>query len=65
MPISPPSASISRTICPFAVPPMEGLHAIKAMLSRFRVSIAVLIPVLARARAASAPACPAPITTAP
>ena len=56
MPISPPSASISRTRCPFAVPPTEGLHAMKAILSRLSVSIAVLRPVRAQASAASQPA---------
>ena len=31
---SPPRASISRTICPFAGPPIEGLQGIIAILSR-------------------------------
>ena len=41
IPICPPRASISQTKCPFAVPPIEGLHAIKAMLSKLSVKSAV------------------------
>ena len=62
-PISPPMASSSRTRWPLPVPPMEGLQGIMPMLSRFRVSRAVLRPIRAAARAASQPPCPAPITT--
>ena len=62
-PISPPSASISRTRCPFAGPPMEGLQGMRAMLSRFIVSSSVRRPIRADARAASQPACPAPTTS--
>ena len=43
-PIAPPRASISRTICPLATPPMAGLQLIWAMVSRFVVSSAVLPP---------------------
>ena len=42
IPISPPNASISRTRCRFAVPPMDGLHAMNAMLSRFSDSISAV-----------------------
>ena len=44
---------------------MEGLQAMKAMLSKFKERSSVLMPVRARASAASQPACPAPTTTAP
>ena len=64
MPICPPRASISQTSCPFAVPPMEGLHARKATASRLKVKSSVLFPILASASPASQPACPAPITIA-
>ncbi len=60
--ISPPSASISRTRWPLPGPPMLGLQGIWAMRSRFIVSRSVLAPILAAARAASQPACPAPTT---
>ena len=63
-PISPPSASSSRTRWPFAVPPMEGLQGIIASESRFSVTSSVLWPMRAQASAASQPACPAPMTTA-
>src|ERR1044071_6252454 len=62
-PITPPRASISRTRWPLAIPPIAGLHDICAIRSRFIVTIAVLRPMRAQARAASQPACPAPITT--
>src|SRR5699024_8491967 len=61
-PISPPRASTSFTRCPFDVPPIFGLHGIIATLSMLTVKTIVLIPSLAAARAASQPACPAPIT---
>src|ERR1039457_746130 len=61
--MTPPSASISRTRCPLAMPPMAGLHDICAIRSRFMVTMAVRSPIRAHARAASHPACPAPITT--
>src|SRR3989338_6667838 len=60
--ISPPSASISRTIWPLATPPMAGLQDICATESMFIVSTRVLAPMRAAARAASQPACPAPTT---
>ena len=56
LPISPPSASISKTRCPFPDPPTEGLHGIFATASRERVKRAHFIPVRAAARAASHPA---------
>src|SRR5258705_9618576 len=59
----PPSASISRTRCPLAIPPIAGLQDIFPIRSRFRVSKAVSAPRRAAAGAASQPAWPAPITT--
>src|SRR5262245_55688838 len=61
-PISPPSASISLTRCPFAVPPTAGLQDICPMASRFMVKSRVGQPRRAAARAASSPAWPAPMT---
>jgi hypothetical protein len=61
-PISPPSASISRTRCPFAVPPTAGLHGMCATVSFDSVQIATSLPMRAAAHAASTPACPAPMT---
>src|SRR5438034_4547920 len=61
-PIRPPSASISRTRCPFAVPPTAGLHGIWATVSFDNVQSPTLHPSLAAAYAASTPACPAPMT---
>ncbi len=60
--IQPPRASISLTSCPLAVPPMEGLQGMAAILSMSMVSKRVLQPMRAAARAASHPACPAPTT---
>ena len=62
-PISPPRASISRTTTPFAGPPTDGLHGMKATISKFIVSNNVFAPIRALASAASLPACPAPTTT--
>ena len=61
-PISPPSASTSRTTCALPGPPMAGLHGIHAMLSSDPVSTRTRSPARAAARAASHPACPAPTT---
>src|ERR1051325_3587408 len=61
-PINPPSASISRTRCPFAVPPMAGLHGMCATVSLVSVQMATSRPMRAAAQAASTPACPAPMT---
>lgn len=61
-PISPPSASISRTRWPFAVPPTAGLHGICATVSDESVQMATRAPKRAAAYAASHPAWPAPIT---
>jgi len=55
-PISPPSESISLIRCPFAGPPIEGLHGISAILSRFIVINSVLRPIRALASGASQPA---------
>ena len=60
--ICPPSASISRTICPLAIPPTAGLHDICAILFMSIVTRHVLAPMFAAAVAASHPACPPPIT---
>src|SRR5262249_38287142 len=62
IPITPPSASISRTRCPFAVPPIAGLQGMCAIVSIDSVQIAMSRPMRAAAHAASTPACPAPIT---
>src|SRR5262245_41969326 len=59
----PPSASISRTRWPFAVPPIAGLHGINATVSADSVQRPTRHPSRAAAHAASTPACPAPITT--
>src|SRR5699024_9445996 len=61
-PMTPPSASTSRITFPLAGPPNDGLHGMKATVSRFKVSIDVLAPIRAAATPASHPACPAPIT---
>jgi hypothetical protein len=63
LPMRPPSASISRTIWPFARPPMEGLQLI---LPTARGSIVISVtaaPDREAAAAASVPACPPPTTT--
>ena len=62
IPEYPPSASISRTICPFAIPPIAGLQLICPMVCMFIVTSIVLEPRLAAAAAASQPACPPPTT---
>ena len=62
MPMCPPSASISRTICPLAIPPTAGLQLICAVLFISIVMRQVLAPMVAAATAASHPACPPPIT---
>ena len=62
MAVYPPSASISRTICPFAMPPIAGLQLICAILFMSIVIRHVRLPMFAAAAAASHPACPAPIT---
>src|SRR3990172_9478484 len=60
--MSPPSASISRTRCPFANPPIAGLHDMRPMASALIVSRRVEHPIRAAASAASQPACPPPTT---
>ena len=62
LPISLPRASISLARCDFAGPPNDGLQDITPILSNDIVNIAVFIPILAEANAASQPACPAPTT---
>ena len=54
--ISPPSASISRTRCPLAVPPIAGLHGILPTASKLIEKHAVFAPKRAAASAASIPA---------
>src|SRR6185436_8823743 len=61
-PMMPPSASISRTRCPLAVPPIAGLHGMWATVSFVSVQSPTWTPIRAAAYAASHPACPAPIT---
>jgi hypothetical protein len=61
--ISPPSASTSRTSCPFASPPIAGLHDMRPIASGSSTTIAVRQPSRAAAAAASTPACPPPITS--
>ena len=65
-PMTPPSASISRTICPLARPPIAGLQDIVPIRAGSMVIMATR-PSTARkafaaAQAASIPACPPPIT---
>ena len=61
-PINPPSASISRTRCPLAVPPTAGLQGMCATVSRLSVHNPTLRPNRAAAHAASTPAWPEPTT---
>src|SRR6186713_3754041 len=61
-PMRPPSASISRTRWPFAVPPTAGLHGMSATVSADSVHRPTRQPRRAAAHAASHPAWPAPIT---
>ena len=63
MPICPPNASISLTICPFAMPPTAGLQLIWAILFISIVTKHTFAPMLAAAVAASQPACPPPMTS--
>jgi hypothetical protein len=62
IPEYPPRASISRTICPLAIPPIAGLQLIWAMVCKFMVTNKTLLPIFAAAAAASQPAWPAPTT---
>ena len=62
IPIWPPIASISRTICPLAIPPTAGLQLIWAILFMSMVMSRVCDPNRAAAQAASQPAWPAPTT---
>src|SRR5579872_1828040 len=64
-PISPPSASISRTSWPFALPPTLGLHGSVQIFDGSPVTSSVSTPRRALARAASSPACPPPTTITP
>ena len=63
IPVKPPRASISRTICPLAIPPIAGLQLICAIFAMSIVTRQVRHPHLAEALAASHPAWPAPTTT--
>ena len=62
IPISPSSASISRTRCPLPMPPIAGLQDMAPIVSSRCVRSSVLAPVRAAAAAASQPAWPPPIT---
>ncbi len=62
IPVIPPSASISRTICPLAIPPTAGLQLICAIFPMSMVTSSVAAPIVAAACAASQPAWPAPTT---
>ena len=62
LPINPPSASISLTRWPLAVPPTAGLHGMSATVSVDSVQSPTEQPRRAAAHAASTPACPAPTT---
>src|SRR5277367_2452781 len=62
-PMTPSSASISRTRWPLARPPIAGLHDISPIVSRRWVTSPVRAPSRAAAAAASQPACPPPTTT--
>ena len=55
-PICPPKASISLTICPFAMPPTAGLQLIWAILFMSIVTKHTFAPMFAAAVAASQPA---------
>src|SRR2546425_309792 len=59
-PMRPPSASISRTTVPFAIPPIAGLHDILPIVSRLEVISSARAPSRAHMTAASVPAWPAP-----
>lgn len=61
-PITPSSASISRTKIPFPTPPMDGLQESSPILSIFCVRSKVRAPVRAAPVAASQPAWPPPMT---
>src|SRR4051812_10099429 len=60
--MSPPRASISRTIWPLASPPMAGLQLIAPIFDGSRLTSATRAPRRDAAHAASAPAWPPPIT---
>ena len=55
-PIIPPRASISRTSCPLATPPMAGLQLMRPIASKDCVTRSVSQPSRAEAEAASIPA---------
>ena len=61
-PVHPPSASISRTIWPLAIPPTAGLQDILAKPVMSIVTSRTVEPSVAAAIAASQPACPPPTT---
>ena len=60
MPERPPNASTSLTICPFAIPPIAGLHDICAIVCIFIVISKTFFFIFAAIAAASHPACPPP-----
>src|SRR5215468_1614750 len=61
-PMSPSSASISRTKWPLPRPPIAGLHDMAPTVAKRWVTSAVAAPMRAAAAAASQPAWPPPIT---
>src|SRR5450631_758293 len=62
-PISPSSASTSRTRWPLPRPPIAGLQDMAPMVTKRWVTSAVLAPMRAEAAAASQPAWPPPTTS--
>ena len=62
-PIAPPIASTSLTRWPLPMPPIDGLHDNCPIVSILCVIRSVFAPILAEAKAASAPAWPQPTTT--
>ena len=62
LPQRPSSASISLTMIPFPIPPMDGLQEHSPILLRSWVTRTVFAPDRAAAALASEPACPPPMT---
>ena len=62
IPVYPPRASISLTICPLAIPPTAGLQDILAKPSMSMETRRTFDPIFEAAIAASQPACPPPTT---
>src|SRR5574344_779651 len=62
MPVYPPRASISLTICPLAIPPTAALQHLLAHPVITIETRRTAEPTIAAAMAASQPACPPPTT---